>query len=110
MPTQDAFPDDPRALSLAARRAECQRRQADNQRWLDRLRALAEPQPAADFPAFLLATPPFADLARRLGGAARRRDLPTGLADELDRFVEAYRAYLRTCSGEDAFLPGRRAG
>ena len=59
--------------------------------------------PESDFPAFLLATEPFADLAQRLSQATVRRDLPADVADELDWFLRAFRDYLRTQDGEDAF-------
>jgi hypothetical protein len=73
-------------------------------RWLAQLQLLIEP-PAldSDFPAFLLGTPPFADLARRLAMADERCQLPAADADELDWFVHAFRDYLRTCDGEDVF-------
>ncbi len=104
------LPTDPRALSLADRRALGQLLHAENRHWLERLDALAEPRPDRDLPAFLLATPAFAGLALRIGTARRRRELATATADELDRFVEAYRYYLRTCAGEDVFTgQGRRA-
>ena len=56
-----------------------------------------------DFPAFLLATPPFQELANRLLKAKTRSQLPPATADELDWFVAAFRDYLRTCAGEDVF-------
>ena len=105
---QPNLPTDPRNLDLAARRALCQRLQAANRAWSERLAVLAEPRPDRDFPAFLLATPAFAGLAQQIGGARSRRELSTATADELDRFVDAYRYYLRTCAGEDAFAPPNR--
>ena len=61
------FLSDPRAIRLAHRctmRASLQR---ENDWWLTRLQGLCEsPKPDADFPAYLLATPPFRDLARKL--------------------------------------------
>lgn len=103
MDTYD-FLADPRNLSLEARRATAAGMHAAQSRWLARLQLLIEP-PAldSDFPAFLLATPPFADLARRLGQAHLRAQLPAADADELDWFVHAFRDYLRTCDGEDVF-------
>jgi hypothetical protein len=98
------FLADPRAITLQQRRATRTSMQSEQSRWLDRLRALAEaPVPADDFPAFLLATPPFAELARRLGTATRRAQLAPATADELDWFIAAFRDYLRTCDGEDVF-------
>jgi hypothetical protein len=105
------FPADPRSLTLEQRRAFRDRLQAAQRSWLGRLQHLCEVPPAEDFPAFLLATPPLRSLAQRLGAYQKRRELPTGLADEIDRFVEAFADYLRTCAGEDSFVPlPRRAG
>lgn len=60
-----------------------------------RIRELTEP-PAIDdeFPGFLLESPRFAELAAQIRGAARREDLDTGSADELQRFVDHYRNYM----------------
>ncbi|MGE3171245.1 MAG: hypothetical protein AB7O97_01385 [Planctomycetota bacterium] len=105
------FPSDPRELDLDARREWSRRLQRANADWLRRLRDLAEPRVDDDFPAFLLATPPFAHLAERVGDKGQRLALPTEVADELDRFVDAYADYLRTCAGEDTFDGRtRRAG
>lgn len=109
-PTRD-FPADPREPDLLARRQWQQRLAAQQRQWLQRLTALAEPQPAGDFPAFLLATPPFDTLRTRLASATRRTDLSTALQDELDHFVDAFRDYLRTDQGEQVFDRNtRRAG
>jgi hypothetical protein len=105
----DDFPLDPRSLSLTERREFEQRLQAQQRHWLDRLRQLAELEPASDFPAFLLATSTFESLRQRIGVATSRQDLPTGTVDEIDHFVDAYRDYLRTDVDEDAFA-SRRAG
>lgn len=103
-------PFDPRSLDLDQRRELCQQMLPQNRAWLERLARLAEPRPDRDFPGFLLATPAFAELSRRIGAAQQRGDLSTAVADELDHFVEAYRYYLRTCAGEDVFSgQGRRA-
>jgi hypothetical protein len=100
------FLADPRAITLDERRATAARMHREQQGWLERLQALAEPpKPGKDFPAYLLATPTFADLAQRLGTATQRSQLPTDVADELDWFVQAFAGYLRTCDGEDAFAP-----
>jgi hypothetical protein len=102
------FLADPRAIGLAERRATATRMHREQRAWLERLRALVEgPAPGADFPAFLLATPPFAKLALRLGTATTRAELPTETADELERFVDAFRDYLRTDVGEDVFAKAR---
>lgn len=108
MDTYD-FLADPRALSLAERRAAAASMHTAQGRWLRRLQPLIEP-PAldADFPAFLLATPPFAQLARQLDGARQRAQLPAVVADELDWFVQVFRDYLRTCDGEDVFAHAGR--
>ena len=103
MDTYD-FLADPRAIRLAHRRMMRSSLQRENDWWLDRLQRLCEsPQPDADFPAYLLATPPFRELAAKLAVATRRRDLAVAAADELDWFVRAFRDYLRTDAGEDAF-------
>lgn len=108
MDTYD-FLADPRALSLPQRRTALRRLQREQTEWLARLQLLAEaPLPEQDFPAFLLATAPFHDLATRLGAARRRAELPPAVADELDWFVRAFRDYLRTRDGEDVFSGGHR--
>ena len=67
----------------------------EQHRWLPRLDALVEPPPVdADFPAFLLATQAFADLADGIGEAAAYCQLDTATADRLQRFVDRYRDYL----------------
>jgi hypothetical protein len=105
------FPADPRSLPLHERRAFCDRMQPAQRNWQLRLRTLCEAPPPPDFPCFLLATPALRGLAQRLAAHTHRRDLPTGLADELDRFVDAFADYLRSAEGEDAFQGGaRRAG
>ncbi len=103
MDTYD-FLADPRALPLSERRAAARRLAAQQQSWLDRLAGLVEaPIADPDFPAFLLATPAFRDLAHRLGDARARAELTTDVADELDWFVTGFADYLRTRDGEDAF-------
>lgn len=108
MDTYD-FLADPRTLPMPERRALANRMHDAQSSWLARVQPLLEP-PALDpdFPAFLLATPPFADLAAQVGGARRRSELPPLVADELDWFVHAFRDYLRTCEGEDVFGPARQ--
>jgi hypothetical protein len=101
--SHDSFTD-PRALPLQARLAARNRMQREQSFWLARLEALAEPpRPGQDFPAFLLATQPFAALAGRLRGATARAQLPAAVADELDWFLRAFGDYLRSCDGEDVF-------
>ena len=108
MDTYD-FLTDPRAIGLADRHRALARMGREQVRWLDRLHALAEaPAPDRDFPAFLLATPPFRDLAHKLAAATSRRELDAATADELDWFVRAFRDYLRTSDGEDVFSSGHR--
>ena len=78
--------------------------QRENDWWLNRIQGLCEsPKPDGDFPAYLLATPPFRDLAGKLVVATKRNDLELAAADELDGFVRAFRDYLRTDAGEDVF-------
>ena len=103
MDTYD-FLADPRTLTMEERLAARQSYAPQQQRWLAKLRALAEaPKPEDDFPAFLLATPPFHGLAGRLGSASRHKDLSTETSDELDWFVRVFADYLRTRDGEDVF-------
>lgn len=103
MDTYDFFAD-PRTLSMAERHEARRTHQHGQQTWLPRLRRLAEaPLPADDFPAFLLDTRPFSELAEQLLCAETRQQLPTEIADELDWFVRAFADYLRTCEGEDVF-------
>ena len=103
------FLADPRAITLATRRATAARMQQEQDYWLDRLQLLTEPPHLEDdFPAFLLATGHFTDLARRIGNVMERSKLPVAVADELDWFVAAFRDYLRTADGEDVFSPDHR--
>jgi hypothetical protein len=94
-PAPLSIDDDPWSLTLEQRRAlRCA--MAQEQRvWLPRLARMVEP-PAPDegFPAFLLELPRFLALRDAIGTAARRRDLDTATADELQRFVDCYRDYL----------------
>ena len=100
----DHIPADPRALTLPQRRSNQSRMHKEQKFWLERLRQLAEgPPPDKDFPAFLLATPAFRELAQHLAKATTRAQLPAPVADEMDRFVHAFTDYLRTCDGEDSF-------
>lgn len=108
MASTTSFPNDPRALSMAERRAFWHNPQMQQQQWLGQLRRLAEPAIDDDFPAFLLATAPFAQLAGQLRGASHRSDLSLGVLDPLDHFIDAYRDYLRSADGEDDFA-NRRA-
>ncbi|MGC6489620.1 MAG: hypothetical protein ACON4Z_18385 [Planctomycetota bacterium] len=108
MDTHD-FLADPRTLNLDQRNALRARYTREQDLWLERLRALAEePKPADDFPAFLLATAPFRQLAARIGNARCARDLDVQAADELEWFVRGYASYLRTRDGEDAFTQNPR--
>lgn len=108
MDTYD-FLTDPRTLTLAERHALRDELTREQAAWLARLRELAEQQPLAeDFPAFLLATQPFEDLARRIGRARTRSELAAEVADELDWFLRAFEDYLRTRDGEDTFPEPRR--
>lgn len=103
MDTYD-FLTDPRALPLAERRSALAQHTAAQSKWLERLRVLAEPPaPDDEFPAFLLATPAFAELAQSIGDASQRSELTTAVADEIDWFVQSFADYLRTCDGEDSF-------
>ena len=98
------FLTDPRTLTLPERRAARDQYDRDQTSWLARLRLLAEdPLPGNDFPAFLLATQTFADLARKLKNAKTRHQLPIEVQDEVDWFVRAFADYLRTQEGEDVF-------
>ena len=100
----DDFPADPRSLTLQQRRSNQGRMHKEQRFWLERLRQLAEGSvPEKDFPAFLLATPAFRELAQHLAGATTRAQLPPQIADEMDRFVQEFSDYLRSCVGEDSF-------
>ena len=109
MDINDPFAD-PRAMSLTARRAASAILAREQTQWLERLRVLTEPpQPEPDFPAFLLATRAFRELADALRTAPNRKALPPAVADELDWFVRAFRDYLRTADGEDVFRGAHRS-
>lgn len=108
MDTYD-FLADPRAISLTERHKVLASMPREQAWWLDRLQALSEaPKPERDFPAFLLGTAPFLDLARKLAKATTRSQLPVAVADELDWFTNAFRDYLRTDAGEDVFSSSHR--
>ena len=92
--------DDPWSLTLQERlglRASLAREQGQ---WLWRIEGLIEP-PAIDdaFPAFLLATKPFAHLAHAVSDAGDRIALGTGATDALQRFVDRYRSFLSDAPG-----------
>ncbi len=92
--------DDPWSLTLQERlglRASLAREQGQ---WLRRIEGLIEP-PAIDdaFPAFLLATKPFAHLAHAVSDAGDRIALGTGATDALQRFVDRYRSFLSDAPG-----------
>jgi len=98
------FLSDPRAICLAHRNEMRASLQRENSWWLTRLTQLCESsKPEADFPAYLLATPPFRDLAHKLALATGRQQLDLATADEFDWFMRAFRDYLRTEAGEDVF-------
>ncbi|MEY2980643.1 MAG: hypothetical protein ACO4CT_08640 [Planctomycetota bacterium] len=86
---------DPWSLT-PAERSELRAALVDAQkRWLPRIVDLVEPPVVDDaFPAFLLDTPAFADLADGIGDAHAPCELGTGTADRLQRFVDRYRTYL----------------
>ena len=98
------FLADPRTLTMVERHAARDQYDRDQIDWLAKLRTLAEaPKPDDDFPAFLLATQPFAHLARKLKKTQERHQLSVDLADELDWFLRAFTDYLRTEEGEEVF-------
>jgi len=102
------LPADVRALDLAQRQALRQQFDGAQRAWLPRLTQLVEPPPPApDFPAFLLETAPFAALRQAIGNARQRAELSTAVREDVQCFVDAFRDYLRTTQGEDAFT-GRR--
>lgn len=87
---------DPWTLTIAERRALARAGAPAQAQWLPRLQNLVEPPlPTADFPAFLLEVAPFTRLRDAIGDAQVGIDLDTGTADELQRFVDHYRDYLR---------------
>ncbi len=103
------LPADVRTLDLAERQALRQQLDAAQRAWLPRLANLVEPPPpAADFPAFLLDTPPFAPLRAAIGNARSRAELATSVREDVQCFVDAFRDYLRTTQGEDAFAARQR--
>lgn len=103
MDTYD-FLADPRTLTLTERHDARTQYEHDQAEWLTKLRLLADaPKPDDDFPAFLLATQPFADLAHKLKKATKRSQLTIDVADEMDWFLQAFADYLRTDEGEEVF-------
>lgn len=87
--------DDPWSLTHAERRRIAEAQAKAQETWHRRLSELIEaPRLDPEFPAFLLATEPFAPLATAIGTAGSARDLDTATADTLEHFVERYRRYL----------------
>jgi hypothetical protein len=85
---------DPWTLTLSERMRWRERHRRDQLQWLPRLVRLVEPpQPDDSFPAFLLATPAFAELRAAIGDARDARELDTATADTLQRFVDHYRTW-----------------
>ncbi len=85
------FADDPWSLSLVERRELAGSQAGSQAHWLPRVRGLVEPPlPGDDFPAFAMELAPFAHLGRDLGDATSITELATGVADELQRFVDQY--------------------
>ena len=92
---QTRLADDPWSLKPGERGRALEAHIDAQERWLPRLGRLVEPPPlAADFPAFLLETPPFERLRESIGGACNRTELDTETADLAQRFVDTYRGYL----------------
>jgi hypothetical protein len=86
---------DPWSLTLAERRLLRHVHDREQAAWLPRLGRLVEPPaPGQGFPAFLLATQPFADLRDGIGKAKSMLELDTATADRLQRFVDRYRDWL----------------
>ena len=83
--------------------------------WISRLRDLVEPPRLDDwFPAFLLETPPFAELRAGIGEGACRGDLDTAVADGAARFPRGTPllqncVLLRVVPGPFRFRPGFRS-
>ncbi len=94
--------EDPWALTLLERGQLAQSRTRSQALWLPRLRQLVEP-PAPDrqFPAFLLDLAPFTRLRDDLGSAQHQTELDTGVADEVQRFVDHYRTWLTALEPEN---------
>lgn len=110
-PRHLTLPRDPRDLDLAERRAWRNRMNDAQRDWMVRIARLAEARPANDFPAFLLATEPFAHLGARLAAATSRVSADAQTLDELERFLEAFADYLRSDRNEAVFdQTTRRAG
>ena len=96
-PLRSRFADDPWSLSLEERRELARSQAASQAHWLPRVRGLVEPPlPDDAFPAFAVELAPFAHLGRSLGGATSITELATGVADELQRFVDQYGTWSTT--------------
>jgi|RhiMethySRZTD1v2_1073278.scaffolds.fasta_scaffold2871585_2 hypothetical protein len=97
LPAEDRLLLDPWSLTHPERRRLLERNERAQASWLGTLSRLVEPPiPDAQFPAFLLETPPFARLRAAIGNARAAHQLDTATADELQRFVDRYRGYLRS--------------
>ena len=95
IPPGRTLSNDPWSIEPAARVALLEQHRDSQQVWLPILTKLVEPPPLdADFPAFLLDTPHFAELRSAIGNARSQLELDTGTADKLQRFVDCYRSYL----------------
>ena len=87
--------DDPWSLTGEERRAMREAYEGAQDAWRARINELVEPpEVGEDFPAFLLGTLAFADIASRIGDARSALDLDTSTADLLQHFVDRYRDYL----------------
>lgn len=105
---RSSVPADVRTLDLQQRLALRQQMDAGQRTWLGRLGQLVEPPaPAADFPAFLLETAPFAWLRAAIGSARKPAELSAATREDLQCFVDAFANYLRTTQGEDVFTGSR---
>ena len=106
--------DDPFSLPNESRMQIFAAMREEQHRWLGRITRLVEPPvPDSTFPAFLLATPRYARLARELGAGSCRTEVGVGPLDELQRFVDLYRGWLEGEPSADSEFFGietRRAG
>lgn len=97
--------DDPFALTRAERHELAASMRVEQAAWHGMLRRAAEGTIAADFPAFLLATPAFASVAASIRRLARHRPQARDRG-RMERFLANYASWLVADRAPE--LPGRR--
>ena len=91
----EALIDDPWSLTHEQRVRLLEGHRELQSAWLNRLQELVEPpRPGPDFPAFLLALPPFDHVVQAIGNAERLAEMDVATADLVQRFVDHFAHWL----------------